>query len=320
MSASQSEGSGAARRPPGSRLAQFLGWASLGLGIPQTFMPGRFARAIGVRDDVETRAWTMLVGIREHAAAAGILAIGWPRPVGWLWTRVAGDVMDLTLLARAWTTKREDTTRLACAMGAVVGIGIADVIAAIRMSQAAEQAPEERGKNHVTAAITVRQPREEVYRFWHDFEKLPSFMAHVESVERLEGQRTRWRAKAPAGRTVEWEAEVTEDVPNERIAWRSLPDGGVENSGVVRFVPAPGNRGTEIHVEMDYDVPGGALGATIAKIFGEEPRQQVSDDLRRFKQIVETGVIVRSEGTPEGPHTARLFRQRPAQPLPVGAG
>jgi uncharacterized membrane protein len=109
--------------------------------------------------------------------------------------------------------------------------------------------------------------------------------------------------------TDEWDAEVTEDRPNERIAWRSV-GGHVDNDGSVRFVPAPGGRGTEVHVTMHYDPPGGALGRWAARLFGESPEQQVYDDLRHFKQVMETGEVVLSEGSFDG---SRLV-QRPAQP------
>jgi uncharacterized membrane protein len=146
-------------------------------------------------------------------------------------------------------------------------------------------------------------------------------MGHLEQVERSGNGRSRWRAKGPVG-TVKWDAEVVEDRPGELISWRSVDGSSVQNSGTVRFVDAPGDRGTEIHVDLDYRVPGGAVGTAVAKVLGEEPTQQVKDDLRRFKQVAETGVLMRSEGTPEGQHAGRMLKQRPAQPLPeaVGAG
>ncbi len=173
----------------------------------------------------------------------------------------------------------------------------------------------------VKAAITVRRPVEEVYGFWRDLQNLPRFMYHLESVEVSGDGRSHWKAKAPIGK-VEWDAEVTEDRPNELIAWRALPGASVENSGTVRFRRAPSDQGTEIVLEMVYDAPGGAVGATLAKLLGEEPRQQVKDDLRRFKQVMETGEVVRSDGSPEGQHARRHLKQRPARPPsePVGAG
>jgi hypothetical protein len=124
----------------------------------------------------------------------------------------------------------------------------------------------------------------------------------------LDGQR-------PAGTTVDWEAEIVEDIPSQRIAWRSVEGSKVGNSGSVTFSPAPGDRGTEVRVELAYDPPGGTLGKVVAKLLGEEPQQQVSDDLRRLKQVLETGQVVLSEGSPEGTRFLRLLSQRPAQPV-----
>src|SRR5688500_15471077 len=120
-------------------------------------------------------------------------------------------------------------------------------------------------------------------------------MRHLESVEILGAKRSRWRAKAPAGMTVEWEAETLQDRENEWIAWRSLPGSQIETSGPVRFERAPGARGTEVRVQLAYQPPAGALGRGIAWLFGEEPEPQVKDDLHRFKQLLETGEIPLSD-------------------------
>ena len=166
----------------------------------------------------------------------------------------------------------------------------------------------------VSRAITVRRPPDEVYGFWREFENLPLFMYHLLNVEDLGGNRTHWVAKAPGGE-VEWDAEITEDVPDERISWRTVGENAdVEHSGSVSFVPAPGDRGTEVHVRLTYDPPGGKAGALFAKLFGEEPGQQINEDLRRFKQVLEVGEVVRSEASPEGSGQG-IRRQRPAQPL-----
>ena len=162
---------------------------------------------------------------------------------------------------------------------------------------------------HVTKAITVWRPPDEVYRFWRDFENLPRFMRHLESV-RVTESRSHWKASGPAGKSVEWDAEIVEDRPHELIAWRSLPGADVDNRGQVRFRPAPGGRGTEIHVEMVYDPPAGGLGKAVAKLFGRDADQQIYGDLRRFKQILETGEVIRSDAALEGAG----LPQRPAQP------
>ena len=166
----------------------------------------------------------------------------------------------------------------------------------------------------VTRAITVGHPRDVVYAFWRDFENLPRFMYHLEFVENLGSGRSHWVAKAPAGRSVEWDAEIVEDVPGERISWRTVnQDNDIAHSGSVSFVTAPGARGTEVHVRLRYDPPGGKIGAAIARLFGEEPGQQIADDLRRFKQVLETGEVVRSEASPDGAGQG-IRRQKPAQP------
>jgi uncharacterized membrane protein len=302
-------------------LAEALGVASLGLGIPQISDPSRFVHSIGIRDDSESRRWARLVGVRELAAASGILAVERRHPVASLWSRVAGDAMDLALLAEAWRSKRQRPARLAGAIAAVVGITATDLYAAWRLSLTSRHRREHQ-PIEVRAAITVNRPRNEVYEFWRDLQNLPRFMIHVESVEVSGDGRSHWQASGPAGTTVEWDARITDEVPNELIAWGSLEGSQVRNGGRVRFDDAPGDRGTEVRLELEYEALGGPLGALVAKLFGEEPRQQVGDDLRRFKQVMETGEIVRSDGTPEGPFSRRLLRQRPAQPLehPIGAG
>lgn len=163
----------------------------------------------------------------------------------------------------------------------------------------------------VKKAITVNRPATELYQFWHDFENLPRFMEHLVSVQVHGEKRSHWTAQAPAGATVEWDAEIVAERPDELIAWHSLPGAAVENAGEVRFAPAPGGRGTEVRVELQYDPPGGALGATVAKLFGEEPAQQVADDLRHFKQVLETGEIAQSDASANGGGPAQAPSETP---------
>jgi len=165
------------------------------------------------------------------------------------------------------------------------------------------------------STTTVTRPPEEVYAFWQRLDQLPTFMAHLDEVRVTGERRSHWKASAPFGRDVEWDAETTDDVVGQRIAWRSLDGADVPNSGEVRFVPAPGGRGTEVHVTMSYEMPGGALGKAAAKYFGEEPAQQLDDDLRRFKQVIETGEVIRSDGAPGGKRARAEFPQHPARPL-----
>lgn len=150
----------------------------------------------------------------------------------------------------------------------------------------------------VEKTVTIRKSAEELYNYWHNFENLPTFMKHVKSVTVTDGTRSHWIANAPLGQSVEWDADIIKDEPNHLIAWASAENAEVNNSGFVRFSPAPGNRGTEVKVVLEYDIPGGRVSAAIAKLFGEEPEQQIGDELRRFKQLMEAGEIATTEGQP----------------------
>ncbi|OKH24340.1 SRPBCC family protein [Chroogloeocystis siderophila] len=166
-----------------------------------------------------------------------------------------------------------------------------------------KQAQEAIGLNQpikVEKTVTINKPAVELYNYWRDFERLPTFMKHLESVTVLDEKRSHWVAKAPLDTKVEWDAEIIQEQENELIAWASTEDADIENSGFVRFKPAPGNRGTEVKVVMEYNPPGGAIASALAKLFGEEPDQQIGDDLRRFKQLMEAGEIATTEGQPSG--------------------
>ncbi|HEX8565661.1 MAG TPA: SRPBCC family protein [Pyrinomonadaceae bacterium] len=152
----------------------------------------------------------------------------------------------------------------------------------------------------VDEALTINAPVEEIYNFWRNFENLPQFMYHLESVTKLDEMRSHWKAKAPLGMTVEWDAEIISETPNELISWRSVEGTDVSNAGSVRFLPSTGGRGTVVKVELRYEPPAGKLGAAVAWLTGEEPSVQIRDDLRRFKQLMETGEIPTIEGQPAG--------------------
>jgi len=154
-------------------------------------------------------------------------------------------------------------------------------------------------KIHVTKSVTVNKSPSEVYSFWRQLSNLPQFMSHLESVTVIDNKRSHWVAKAPFGTTVEWDAEITSDVENERLGWKSVEDSEIVNSGVVLFQPTQ-DRGTQVKVVLTYEPPAGKLGSLVAKLFGEEPDQQVADDLRRFKSLMETGSVMTVEGQPSG--------------------
>jgi uncharacterized membrane protein len=292
-------------------LARLLGWVSLATGTATLAAPPTVMRICGIDDSPAARWWLRAMGVRELGHAATLLV---PRQVAWAaWLRVAGDVLDLAASSRALSAQRdpERRRRLGTAVAVIGGITLLDVVAAISANRGRRLF---RDAMRVRASVTVNRPVREVYGFWRDFANLPRFMRHLESVRQVGDRQWHWAARAPAGRSVSWHAELVEDRPNEMIKWRSTAEATVPNSGCVRFSPAAGGRGTEVRVEIGYSLPGGPVGAGIARIFGEHPEQQIADDLRRFKQVLETGEIVRSDGSPDGTSIQQLVMQRPAQP------
>ena len=152
----------------------------------------------------------------------------------------------------------------------------------------------------VEKAMTINASPERLYTFWRNFENLPRFMKNLESVSVVDPKRSHWVADGPMGIKAEWEAEIINEIPNELIGWRSVEGSRVDNAGSVHFTPAPGGRGTEVKIVLRYDPPGGVFGAAVSKIFGEDPDHQVQEDLRRFKQLIETGELATIEGQPTG--------------------
>jgi len=299
--------------PPGGRraggLAGGVGWFSIGIGLAQRRAPHGVSRAIGVQQHPHL---LRALGTREIVNGIGILRQR--RRAGWLWTRVAGDALDLALLGMAARNLRGQSGRIGLATAAVAGVAVLDLLSSI---QTAERERIEQGlppgsQVHVIKSITINRPAEECYRFWRDFESLPRFMRHLESVRILDGNRLRWKAKGPVGLSVEWDAELIGDEPGHYLAWRSVEGADVDNAGVVRFERAPGGRGTIVRVDLRYSPPGGRAGMLVAKLFGEEPALQIDEDLRRFKWLLETGEIPTTVGQPSGARGAwnrLLFRK-----------
>jgi uncharacterized membrane protein len=283
------------------RLARGLGWFSVGLGITELLAPRAIAKISGV-----SNAHTGLIrlyGLRE--LASGIAIFSQEKPTEAVWSRVAGDALDLASLGVAFTSPDAKRGRVAFATANVLAVTALDLICAKQLSGNGNQGI------HAKASCIVNRSPEEVYSFWRNFQNLPRFMKHLESVHDLGNGRSHWVAKGPAGMSVEWDATIIADVPNEVITWRSLEGSDVDNAGAVRFEAAPGGRGTIVKVNIQYNPPAGVIGATIAKLFGEEPQQQLDDDLRRFKQVLEVGEVVVSDATLMG---SGYFEQRPARP------
>jgi uncharacterized membrane protein len=275
-------------------LALALGCFSVALGLAEVAVPSRVARLIGADDTDSTRNTLRAFGAREIAAGIAILAQ--PDRSRWLWSRVGGDALDLAWLGREMRLDNAEGNRLGAAAAAVAGVTALDVIAAQRLGR--REQPKDRAQVgvRVEQVVTINRSIDEVYRFWRSFENFPQFMRHVKRVEVLDDRHSRWTAKAPAGMSVHWDAEIVQDLESEWLAWRSLPGSQVDHNGSVRFALAPGARGTEVRVQMEYKPPAGRFGRVIAMMFGEEPEQQIREDLRRFKQLMETGEIPLSDG------------------------
>lgn len=157
---------------------------------------------------------------------------------------------------------------------------------------------EDRGNTLFAKSVTINRPLSELFAFWRDLSNLATFMENVERVDVVDERRSHWVVKAPAGKTVEWDAVVTEEAPNSFIAWASVEGADVPNSGRVDFRSA-GARGTVVTATILYDPPGGAIGKLIARMFQREPTIQARRDLRRFKQLMETGEIATAAMNPK---------------------
>jgi hypothetical protein len=246
------------RRRDKDSLTQFLGWFSIGLGTAQLFSPGALCRLIGASGRGGARRLMRLMGIRELTQGVGILVR--PRPTTWVWSRVVGDGLDLTLLILIAARNRR--ARTAFAIANVVAVAVPDVKESLDLSR---RKGEPRAGMLVHKAVTINRPREEVEQAW--------------------------------------------------IGAGELREKVLDAHAQVSFNDAPGARGTELAVEFQEAPPAGDLGVAALKLTGSDLATELSDELRRFKQLVETGEIVRSDSTPEGHLLAGHLKQRPAQPL-----
>ena len=242
-------------------LAQFLGWFSIGLGTAQIAMPKTLCKIVGAGDDGNAPRVMRLLGLRELTQGTGILTR--PRPTAWLWSRVGGDVLDLSLLLAIAVRNRK--ARTAFAIANVVAVTVPDVYESRFLSR--KRGPV-RSAKRIRKAVTIDRPRSEVEAAW---------------------------------------AAATE-------LQRKVDAHGAS----VTVAEAPGDRGTELIVEFDYDPPAGDIGAAVQKLSGSDLATQLSDDLRRLKQQIETGQIVRSDGAPDGHLLADHLKQRAAQPVKEG--
>jgi uncharacterized membrane protein len=265
---------------------------------------------IGVESKAETLAMMRVVGAREIASGLGILTQAKPTP--WLWSRVGGDAMDIALLRSAMSSPQADQNRVATATAAVIGIAAIDALVSTRQATSPDeggQASSDQGAVRVASAVTVQAPVEDVFSYWDGFQGLPRFMSDAASVEITGDRQSRWTVPAPVGTSVEWDVQITDSTPNERIVWQTAEGSRIAASGDIHFRTAAGGRGSQVIFAAEFTPPGGDLGKKIAQPLAEVFGTKITNDLRRFKQLVELGEIVHSDDSiVPGPN--------PAQPRP----
>jgi uncharacterized membrane protein len=276
-----------------AQLTRMLGWLSVGLGLTEILAPRLLGKAIGVGHHP---AVFRALGVREIASGVGLLT---QRKAGsWAWSRVAGDAIDLALLGAATRTPHARPQRIAMAATAILGVTALDVYSGQTLSESRLQT--EVPRIDVSHALTINTKPDTAYEFWRRLENLPVFVRHLCSVSVTDEKTSHWVMQAVGDVIVEWDAEITEDIPGKRIAWRTLPNAEVRHSGTVNFEPAPASRGTVIRVEFTYEPPAGMVGRSMATLLGREPSQQLKQDLLRLKQLIETGEIATTAGQPHG--------------------
>lgn len=264
--------------PDDRQLGQIVGWLSVGLGLAELLAPRALGRAVGVGDHP---AIIRMLGVRGIVTGLGMLSQR--APGNWAWARVAGDAMDLALLGAAASSPDADPRRIAAATAGVLGVAALDAYAGQRLeSLQSAVAP----RIAVTQTVTIDSTPGELYRFWRRLENLPLFMSHLESVSKMSDRVSHWVAQAPAGASVEWDAEIVDDQPGRRIGWRTLPGSQVTHEGMVSFEPARAGRGTVLHIEMLYLPPPGKVGMRIARAFGADPALEIVEDLQRLGQLL----------------------------------
>lgn len=278
------------QQPP---LDRSLGWFSVGLGMAEILAPRTLGRVIGVGDQSTV---LRMCGVREVVSGVGLLS--GRAPAAFAMSRVVGDVMDLALLGASLRSPDANPTRVAAAATAVAGVTALDLYASkvdlqSSMAEAGQNVP-------VHVSLMINSPPEEVYRFWRKLENLPRFMSYLESVTELDQRRSEWSARMPGGMQLRWQAEIVEDQPGRLLSWRTIGGSEINHVGSVRFESAPNGDGTQVRVEVYYGMPGGPAAVKAAELISMAPEAMVSADLRRLKQLIETGEIATTRGQPAG--------------------
>lgn len=265
------------------QIARALGVFSIGLGLAEIVAPYELAKLIGVSP---RPVLFRLLGAREIASGVGIL-VGGNKPAAPMWSRVAGDAMDLALLGAAFRSPAAKKGRLAAATAAIAGVTALDLMCSQNLSQSI--APD--GKTEIERSITIGKSADELYRLWREPNTLPQLMQHFVQITPTSETRAHWKINAPLGQSIEWDAELTEDRAGEFVGWKAADGAPIENDGSIEFRPAPGDRGTVATLRFRFAAPGGAIGTSAASLFDFVPEKLASQALRSFKSLAETGEI-----------------------------
>lgn len=274
-------------------LDRSLGWFSVGLGMAEILAPKAVGRMIGVGNQ---STMLRMCGVREIVSGVGLLS--GRAPATFAMSRVVGDVMDFALLGASLRSPRSNPTRVAAAATAVAGVAALDLYASkleLRSSMA-----EARQDVPVHASLMINSPPDQVYAYWRKLENLPRFMSYLESVTELDEHRSEWTARMPGGMQLRWQSEIVEDQPGRLVSWRTIAGSEINHVGSVRFEPGPGGQGTQVYVEIYYGMPGGSTAARAAELVSIAPESVVTEDLRRLKQLTETGEIATTRGQSSG--------------------
>lgn len=281
------------KRPVRSQqTARALGWFSIGLGVSELLLTDRMARAIGFR---RSPLWLQVMGVREIATGIGILAARRPG-AGHVQMRVMGDAIDLALLASAWDSAGRERHRLSIATAAVLGVTVLDVLATRKLaSDGATHNPLQ-----LRASISLEEPPDEVYRQLRDLSNLTAYLSHAHTVE-LQGEESfQLTSDIPFSGTSLWHARIIEDVPSRRVVWETLPESPLHMRGQLDINPRSGERGTLLRASVSIKPATPSLVTPLARLLGSLPDQWLMQQLRRFRQYVETGEVATTQGQPTG--------------------
>lgn len=289
-----------------TKVARKVGWLSIGLGVTELVAPRAFARVTGIsRGHLETR----LNGVRKVAAGVGILRQP-VRAVGSV-TQLGGNLIALAKLRNAGLLSEPREPKRGRRVLTVAAIAGGTVVGAICVKKLTGSNGHRARSIRHSASASINSTREQCYSYWHDPQNLPNFFKHLKTVRSIGDGRAEWVAEAPDGKEMSWTMEVTEDVPNQQIAWRSVGGGAFAQMGSVRFEPIGAGKGTIVRVHMQHEIPAG--GTWFAKLLGSDPGLFLRKSLLRFKQLIETGEIATIEGQPAGRAENTMWLDRTAR-------